>query len=120
MASSMAVRNLGPGEIVMDSSVIASILDDPARPVDYQSLPIVIAVIPVALGVPAVFVLVPPAVMLTPAAFADFMQLAALMIGLSAIAAVVLNGFVQIVLRMLDAAMALFFTFGVRARHSGQ
>jgi hypothetical protein len=67
---------------------------------------VVIVLVPVVLLVPAALVLVPPAVMFAPAAFAGFMQFAALVVGLAAVPSVMLDGFVQLVFRMLDAALA--------------
>lgn len=65
-----------------------------------------IAVIPVALIMPAAFVLIPPAMILAPALFSSFVQFAAFVIGLLAVAAVTLDRFMQFVLGMLNASLA--------------
>jgi hypothetical protein len=67
-----------------------------------------IAIVPVVFLVPTVFVFVPPAVVLAPAAFTGFAQFATLMVCLTTIAPVVFDRFVQIVLGVLDPALAMF------------
>jgi len=75
---------------------------------------IVVVIIPIAIGMPPVAVFVPPAMRLIPAAFASFMQVAPRMIGLPAIPAVMLHGFMQFVIRFGDASLALVVIFGGR------
>jgi hypothetical protein len=84
------------------------------------SVAIVIVLVPIVLGAPAVLVLIPPAVLLTPAAFARFMQFTALVVGLTAIAAVVFDGFVQFVLSMSDTPLAAVDIVGVSSRHCAE
>jgi hypothetical protein len=62
-------------------------------------------------------VLIPPAMLLPPAALARFVQFAALVVGLAAVAPVAFDGFVQLVLGMSDATLAAVDVFGVRSRH---
>jgi len=76
---------------------------------------IVIVVIPIAIGMPPAAVFVPPAMILIPAAFSSFMQVAPRMIGLPAIPAVMLHGFMQFVIRLGDAPLALVVIFGGRS-----
>ena len=68
---------------------------------------IVVVVIPIAIGMPAVVVFVPPAVPFLPAAFPRFMQFVPRMLRLPAVPAVMLLGFVQFVVRLGDAALAI-------------
>jgi len=78
----------------------------------------VIAVVPVVLFMPAVLVLIPPAMMFAPAPFARLVQFAALVVGLAAVAAVVLNGFMQFMIRMRNALLASLHALSLRARAS--
>jgi hypothetical protein len=84
------------------------------------SVVVVIAIIPVVLGAPAMLVLIPPAMLLPPAALARFVQFAALVVGLAAVAPVAFDGFVQLVLGMSDATLAAVDVFGVRSRHCAE
>lgn len=72
---------------------------------------IVVVVIPIAVGMPAVAVFVPPAMSLIPAALAGFVQLVPRVVRLPAIPAVMLYGFVESVVRPIDAALASVVTF---------
>jgi hypothetical protein len=73
---------------------------------------VVIVVIPIAIGVPAVSIFVPPTMPLLPAALARFVQFVARMVGLPAVPAVVLNGFVQSVVGSGDTPLASIVAFG--------
>src|SRR5215470_16994483 len=66
-----------------------------------------IAVVPIAIGVPAMVIFIPPAMVFVPAAFAGFAQLMAMMFRLPAVPAVSLDGLVQFVVFLGDAALAL-------------
>ncbi len=68
---------------------------------------IVVVVIPIPIRVPAMFVLIPPSMTGAPAALSRFVQLAALAIGLLALVAVVLDGFVQLVIGIHNASLAI-------------
>ena len=81
---------------------------------------IVIVVIPIAVGMPTVAVLVPPAVPLIPAAFPRLVQFVPGMIGLSAVPAMVLHGFMQSVIRLGDAALAAGILIRAGTRRSGE
>ena len=81
---------------------------------------IVVVFVPVALGVPAVFVFVPPAMLFAPAAFADLMEFAALMIGLTAVASMALDGAVEFMFLVGDAVLAAVDFVGVQPRRSGE
>jgi hypothetical protein len=81
---------------------------------------IVIVVIPIAVGMPTVAVLVPPAVPLIPAAFPRLVQFVPGMIGLSAVPAMVLHGFMQSVIRLGDAALAAGVLIRACTRRSGE
>ena len=65
------------------------------------------------------FVFIPPLVMLAPATLAGFMQFPPLVIRLPAIAPVMLNGFMQIVLGMRDSPLAMLLGFRMRLWHHG-
>ena len=82
------------------------------------SVAVVIAVVPVVLFTPAALMLIPPAMMFTPAPFARLVQLATLVLGLAAVAAVPLNGFVQFMIPVCNAALAALHTLRLRARPS--
>jgi hypothetical protein len=79
---------------------------------------IVIMVIPVAIGMPAVAVLVPPTMPLIPAAFPRLAQFVPRTIRLLAVPAVVLDGFVQFVIRLSDAALTAGVLIGAGTRRS--
>ena len=63
-------------------------------------------VVPVAFVVPTMLVFIPPTMMFAPALFACFPQLAAFVIGLTAVTAMMFDRFVQIVFGVLDPALA--------------
>jgi hypothetical protein len=81
---------------------------------------VVIVFVPVAVGVPAVFVFVPPAVMFAPAAFAGFVQFVALVIGLTAITSMALDGAMELMLLVGDAALAAVAFVGVQPWRRGE
>ena len=81
---------------------------------------VVIVFVPVTLGVPAVLVFVPPAMLFAPATFADFMELAALVIGLTAIASMALDGAVEFMFLVGDAALAAVDLVGVQPWRRGE
>jgi len=81
---------------------------------------IVIVVIPIAVGMPTVAVFVPPAVPLIPAAFPRLVQFVPGMIGLSAVPAMVLHGFMQSVIRLGDAALAAGILIRACTRRAGE
>jgi hypothetical protein len=73
----------------------------------HESVAIVVVVIPIAIGMPAAAVFIPPAMPFIPAAFPRLMQIVPCVIGLPAIPAVMLHGFVQSVVGLGDAALAV-------------
>jgi len=79
-----------------------------------------VAIVPVMLFAPAMLVFIPPAMMFAPAAFAGFMQFVTLVISLWAVAAVMFDGFVQLMIGVRDAALTLLLGFGVRPGHGGE
>ncbi|SRR5229473_3986631 len=81
---------------------------------------IVVVVIPIAIAVPAVAVFVPPAMPLIPAAFPRFVQFVPRVIRLPAVPAVVFHGFVEFVVRLGDAALAIAVVIRPCARRSGK
>jgi len=68
---------------------------------------VVIVVIPIAVVMPTMSVFIPPFVVSFPAAFPFFVQFMAPMLGLVALVSVMLNGFVQFVVHMRDATLAI-------------
>jgi hypothetical protein len=89
------------------------------RSIAKDSIAVVVALVPVTLGAPAVFVLVPPAMLLAPATLSRRVQLATLVIGLAAVAAMALDGLVEFVLGVSDAALAAVDIVRLQSRHSG-
>ena len=84
------------------------------------SLLVVIVFVPVAVGVPAVFVLVPPAVLFAPATFAGFVELVALVIGLTAVPSMALDGAMEFMFLVGDAALAAVDLVGVQPWRRGE
>jgi hypothetical protein len=78
---------------------------------------VVIVLVPVVLGAPPVFVFIPPPMLLAPATLARGMQLTTLMISLTAVAAMVLNGLVQVVLGLRNSPLTAVNVFGMKSRH---
>src|SRR5260370_9281194 len=84
----------------------------PSQSQHSELAPIVIAVIPIAIGMPAAAVFVPPAVPFSPATFPRLMQFVPGVVRLSAVPAVMLDGFVESVVRLGDAALASIVIIG--------
>src|SRR5438552_1622352 len=78
---------------------------------------VVIMIVPIAFLVPAMFVFFPPVVPLAPTPLSRSVQFTSLVICLSAVAPMVLNSFVEIMLCMLDALLAPVGVFRVKAWH---
>ena len=68
---------------------------------------IVVMLIPITICVPAVRIFVPPAVLVFPAIGACFGKFVAPVFRLAALPAVVLNGFMELVVRLDDAFLAV-------------
>jgi hypothetical protein len=73
---------------------------------------IMIMIVPVAIGVPAPAVLIPPAMVFVPAAFAGFTQFMTCMLRLPAVPPVILDGFMEPVVRFGNTPLALVIAFG--------
>lgn len=80
---------------------------------------IVVVVIPVVIRVPAMFVFIPPSMIGAPAALPRFVQLAARAIGLPTLVAMVLDGFVQLVIGVRNASLAIV-VIGPQLRRAGE
>jgi hypothetical protein len=80
---------------------------------------IVVAVVPVVLGAPPMFVFIPPAVRVAPAIFARFVQFVTRMIRLFAFTAVMLDRFMEMMIRLGDAPLASVI-IGAQTRSSGE
>jgi hypothetical protein len=74
--------------------------------------------VPISFGPPAVFVLIPPAVLLAPTAFSRRVQFATFVIGLAAVASMVLDGLMEIMLSMSHPALAAVDILRVKPRKS--
>jgi hypothetical protein len=81
---------------------------------------IVVVVIPIAIGMPAVAVFVPPTMPLIPATFPRLAQFVPRTIRLLAVPTVVLDGFVNFVIRLGDAALTAGVVIGAGTRRSGK
>jgi len=81
---------------------------------------IVVVLVPIALRVPAVFVFIPPPVTFTPATLSRLVQFTALVVCLSAVASMFLDGFVEFMIGMSDPALAAVVVFGVKPRYCGE
>ena len=68
---------------------------------------IVVVIVPIVFAAPAIAFDVPPVVAVLPTIFASFAQFVPRMIGLFALKAVMLNGFVESVVRLDDASLAI-------------
>ncbi len=76
--------------------------------------------IPVAVGVPAVLMFIPPAMLFAPAAFAGCMEFATLMIGLTAVPSMALDGPVKFMFLVSNAALAAVDFVGVQPWRRGE
>jgi hypothetical protein len=85
-----------------------------------MAIVVVIVVVPIVIAVPAVAVLVPPAMALIPAAFPRFVQLVPRAIRLPAVPSVILDRFVEFVVRLGDAPLAIAVVIRPRTRRSGK
>jgi hypothetical protein len=85
-----------------------------------MAIVVVIVVVPIVIAVPAVAVLVPPAMALIPAAFPRFVQLVPRAIRLPAVPSVILDRFVEFVVRLGDAPLAIAVVIRTRPRRSGK
>jgi len=68
---------------------------------------IVVVLVPIMFRAPPMFVFVPPAVTVLPAVFTGFMQFVTPVFSLLAVAAVVLDGFVQLVVCVSDSLLTI-------------
>jgi len=85
-----------------------------------MAIVVVIVVIPIMIAVPAVAVLVPPAMPIIPAAFPRFVQFVPRAIRLPAVPAVMLDHFVEFVVRLRNAALAIAVVIRARSRCSSK
>ncbi|HLJ91464.1 MAG TPA: hypothetical protein VKZ53_31990 [Candidatus Angelobacter sp.] len=86
------------------------------RPRRIPLVMIMVAVVPVAIAMPAVFMVTPPLLALSPAALACFMKFMTPVVCLAALVAMVLDGLVELMFRMLGASAATIIVGG-RAIH---
>jgi len=78
----------------------------------HELVAIVIVVIPIAIRMPPVAVFVPPTAPLVPAAFPRLVQFMTRMIRLPAVPTVMLDGLVQLMIRLGDAALTTIVILG--------
>ena len=71
------------------------------------AISIVVMIIPIAIGTPSVAVFVPPTVAVLPAIFARFTQLVPGVIGLAALASMVLDSFMKTMIRSRNSLLAI-------------
>jgi hypothetical protein len=83
---------------------------------------IVVMIVPIAIAVPAVAVFVPPTMPLIPAAFPRFVQFVPRTVRLPAVPAVVFHGFMEFVIHLGDAPLAIAVVVVIcpRIRRSGK
>src|SRR6266446_8276130 len=67
---------------------------------------VVIVIVPITVAVPAAAVFIPPTMALSPAAFPRLMQFMPCMVRLPAVPAMMLEGFMQLVICLGDASLA--------------
>jgi hypothetical protein len=82
------------------------------------SVVVVIVIIPITVGVPAVAVLIPPAMVLAPAALSRFVQFVPRVIRLPAVPAVILDSFMQSMVRLGNPPLASVIFVGGGSWHS--
>ncbi len=83
------------------------------------AVPIMVVVIPIAIRMPATPVFVPPSMIGVPAALSLFVQLMAPVFGLLTLVAVMLDGFVQLVISFREASLAIV-VIGAQPRRAGK
>jgi hypothetical protein len=81
---------------------------------------VVIVLVPIVFGAPPVLVFIPPAMLLAPAALARFVQFTTFVIRLTAMASMVLDGLVQVVLGVRNSPLAAINVFGMKSRHCSE
>ena len=80
-----------------------------------------VVIIPISIHAPAVIVLIPPPMVLDPAALARFSKLVPPMFSLLAVTAVMLDGFMQLVIDFGDMMLAIIIVGSkVRSGHKYQ
>jgi hypothetical protein len=80
---------------------------------------IVIAVVPVVLGVPTMLVFIPPTMIVAPAVIARFPQFVTRTVRLLALASVMLDGFMKMMIRLGDSLLATV-VIGAQTRGAGE
>jgi hypothetical protein len=82
-------------------------------------LSVVVVLVPIVLGAPPMFVFIPPAMRVAPAIFARFVQFVTRMVRLLAFTAVMLDRFMQMMIRLGDAPLAIII-LGAQTRRAGE
>jgi len=80
---------------------------------------VMVVIVPVALGVPTMLVLIPPAVTVVPAVVARFAQFVPGFVGLLALASMMLDGVMKMVIRPGNSLLAIV-VIGAQARRAGE
>jgi len=76
----------------------------------------VVVLVPIALGMPAVLVFIPPPMPLTPATLAHVVEFATLVVGLLAVASVLLDCLVEFMFRVRHPPLTSVEVFCVKPR----
>ena len=84
----------------------------------FAIVPIVVVIIPITVGVPAVTVLIPPATVSCVAILAGFVQIVPCFVGLTALASMMLNGFMKTMIGAGNALLAV--VIGAQTRCPGE
>jgi len=81
---------------------------------------VMIVIIPIAVGVPTMLVFIPPAMIVGVTRFAGFVQFVARIVGLPAVASMMLNGFVKTMIRLGHTALAIVIGAQTRSAREKQ
>jgi hypothetical protein len=84
----------------------------------FAIVPIVVVIIPITVGVPAVTVLIPPATVSCVAILAGFVQIVPCFVGLTALASMMLNGFMKTMIGPGNAPLTIII--GAQTRSAGE
>jgi hypothetical protein len=85
----------------------------------FAIVPIVVVVVPIAFGAPAMLVFIPPTMIATPAIFTSLVQFMASVFRLTALAAMMLDGFMKTMVGLGDAPLAVI-VIGAQTRGAGK
>ena len=84
----------------------------------FAIVPIVVVIIPITVGAPTVTVLIPPATVSCVAILAGFVQIVPCFVGLTALASMMLNGFMKTMIGPGNALLTIII--GAQTRSAGE